>query len=240
MAQPINLTIASYNIHGCLGVDRRSDPDRIVRVIREFNTDIVALQEVKSRLGRADDLQQLNYIATKTDFEGIPGPALLRPDAPCGTALLTRYPVRAVRRIDLSEPGREPRGALDVDLEVRGMTVRIVSTHLGLRGWERWRQATRLLQTLSADQSRLVILTGDINEWFPWGRVLRLLHRQFGKSPAPRTFPSLFPVLALDRLWVGRQPQVIDMISGAYKTRLSRIASDHLPLVAKITLRERV
>jgi endonuclease/exonuclease/phosphatase family metal-dependent hydrolase len=233
----VQLTVASYNIHGCRGLDCRVDADRVVRVIRAFDTDIVALQEVAIQRGKSDNLSQLNYIAEATGFAGTPGPALLHPDAPCGTALLTRHHrILAIRHLDLSMPKREPRGALDVDLEVEGMVFRIISTHLGLRAWERREQVARLLAALSATNGDLVMLTGDINEWFPLRRTLHLLHTFFGKGSAPATFPSFFPILTLDRLWVKKQPNVLKTAIEVYKTPLARIASDHLPLLAKITV----
>ncbi len=49
-----------------------------------------------------------------------------------GNVLLVRSKVLDVRRIDLSVPGRDPRGALDVDLVLDGACVRVVTTHFGL------------------------------------------------------------------------------------------------------------
>jgi endonuclease/exonuclease/phosphatase family metal-dependent hydrolase len=87
----------------------------------------VALQEVASQLGVSNDTRQLTALAAETGLQAIAGPALVRPDSPCGTALLHRLPVLDSRCIDLSLPGREPRGALDVDLDWQGLTVRIMS-----------------------------------------------------------------------------------------------------------------
>ncbi|NJN45364.1 MAG: endonuclease [Candidatus Competibacteraceae bacterium] len=168
------LRIASYNVHSCLGADLRTDPGRIADIINTLNADIVALQEVASQLGVSDDTRQLDVLAENTGFQAIAGPALVRPDSPCGTALLHRLPVLNTRHVDLSQPGREPRGALDVDLDFQGLTLRIVSTHLGLRAYERRVQCRRLLEVLANDHpTALTILTGDINEWWPWSRTLR-------------------------------------------------------------------
>jgi endonuclease/exonuclease/phosphatase family metal-dependent hydrolase len=80
------------------------------------------------------------------------------------------------------------------------------------------------------------MLTGDINEWFPLRQTLHLLNTFFGKGPAPATFPSFFPILSLDRLWIKKQPNVLITALEVYKTPLARIASDHLPLLASITV----
>lgn len=148
------------------------------------------------------------------------------------TPFLTTWPVLAVRRLDLSVPGREPRGALDVDLNIQGKTARVIVTHLGLRGAERRHQVKRLIAALSIESAGLVIALGDANEWLPAGRPLRTLHAAFGKTRAQRTFPSVLPFLALDRIWVRPKEDLLDV--RPHKTPLARIASDHLPLKALI------
>jgi endonuclease/exonuclease/phosphatase family metal-dependent hydrolase len=78
------------------------------------------------------------------------------------------------------------------------------------------------------------ILLGDINEWWLWGRPLRWLHRRFGTSPAPRTFPARWPFLSLDRVWV--HPRVALTALEVAHADQGRHASDHLPLVATVRL----
>jgi len=236
--QKKHFRIASYNIRSCLGLDGRTDPGRIADIINIFDADIVALQEVASQLGVTGDTRQLNVLAEKTGFQAIPGPALIRPDSPCGTALLHRLPGLNVRHVDLSQPGREPRGALDVEFVFQELSVRIISTHLGLRSYERRAQCQRLLELLADDhQSALTILTGDINEWWPWSRTIRKIGTHFDRTQlsAPVTFPARLPLLALDRLWLKSETaHIMDLWS--LKTPATTIASDHLPLLADIAI----
>ena len=42
----LDVRIATYNIHRCRGMDRRTMPLRVAEFIRELNADVVALQEV--------------------------------------------------------------------------------------------------------------------------------------------------------------------------------------------------
>src|SRR5581483_10937782 len=137
-------TAASYNIHRCIGLDGRHDPERVACVIDELDTDIIGLQEVESRLGGTPDTHQLNFLAEETGFIAVAGSTILRPDSHYGNALLTRHNVREVRSHDLSVPGREPRGILDVDLDVHGHPLRVLVTHLGLGARERRRQTNML------------------------------------------------------------------------------------------------
>ena len=67
---------------------------------------------------------------------------------------------------------------------------------------------------------------------FLWGRPLRHLHRYFTETPAVPTFPSGRPVFALDRLWA--HPGSILRELKPHTGTLARVASDHLPLVARL------
>lgn len=224
------MVLATYNIHRCIGRDGLSAA-RIAQVLRELRADVIALQEVESR--RDGGLNLVDHFAEVTDMTGIAGPTLLNETAHYGNALLTRYPVRAFAHVDLSVPGREPRGALDVRLSGPGDRIlRVVATHFGLRPSERRFQAQRLLARLAEKNADISVLMGDLNEWFLWGRPLRRLRRHFSRTPAPATFPARFPLFALDRIWV--QPRARLRSLGIHRTRLSRAASDHFPLRATV------
>jgi endonuclease/exonuclease/phosphatase family metal-dependent hydrolase len=226
---PWPLTVATYNIHGAVGTDGRFAPERIVSVLQEIEADVIALQEVP--LGGIMFPNVLEMLKEATGLHGAAGPTRTGPERVYGNAVLSRYPIRAKRAIDLSFGSREPRGALDADLDCHGHPLRIVATHLGLRFAERRDQIRRLLQVFDT-QNMPVILLGDINEWFVWGRSLRWLVSHFQAVPAPRTFPSRFPVFALDRIWIRPRHRLVHV--EVHATPLARVASDHLPLIAHI------
>jgi endonuclease/exonuclease/phosphatase family metal-dependent hydrolase len=222
--------LATYNIHACIGADGRFDPDRVGGVLRELNADAVALQEVENHKLANRDL--LDYLAGQTGLAAVAGPTLLRETRHYGNALLTRLPILATQRIDLSLPQREPRGALDVTLNLRGQRVQVVATHLGLRPGERRAQVRRLLTLFKTGAADISVLVGDLNEWLLWGRPLRWLHRYFAPTPAPRTYPARFPLFALDRIWV--HPRSALIATRIHCTPAARDASDHLPLTAEL------
>jgi endonuclease/exonuclease/phosphatase family metal-dependent hydrolase len=228
------LSIASYNVHGCVGVDGRWRPQRVARAIAELDADVVAVQEVHSNPSApwGDELAQL---ARETDYECVHGPTHARTGGAFGNGLLTRLPLAELRLIDLSQPRREPRGAIDAELRWGGARVRVVATHLGLEPWERSAQCKQLLEQLSPqDDVDVSVLLGDFNEWWAPRRLIHELHAHFGYSRAVRTYPSLAPLLRLDRIWV--KPAHALRAVRAHRSRLSRIASDHLPLRAVIGL----
>ena len=222
----MTLRIASYNVHGCVGRGNVRDVARVAAVIRELDCDTVGLQEVF-------DSRELSRL---TGLDVVSGTPHMWHERHVGNALLTSRLVLAVRHHDWTWPGHEPRAALDVDLEVGGEPVRVIVTHLGLKPYERRFQVGKILNLLKQVPlaERLVVL-GDINEWLPLGRPLRWLNELLGRSPAERTFPSAWPLFALDRVWV--RPRHALLAYGAHRSPLAARASDHLPVKAIIAAR---
>src|SRR5688500_6212731 len=195
----MGLTVATYNIHRCVGRDGRFDPNRILNVLKGLDADVIALQEILWE--PHDALHLLHQFAAQLNYRAIAGPTLLRRDGHYGNAILTRLDVRSVNHIDLSVAGHETRGAIDALLTGATGSVRVIATHLGLWPSERRKQMRRLLALLAGDTANPAVLMGDLNEWFLWGRPLRWLRAYFGHTPAPATYPARFPVFALDRIW---------------------------------------
>jgi endonuclease/exonuclease/phosphatase family metal-dependent hydrolase len=227
------LAVGSYNIHRCVGSDMRCDVERVARVIREMRCDTVALQEVDSRRGSDTDCLQIEQLAQATGMQSISGTSRQFAGSQHGLALLTTRRVGDVRCYDLTVEGREPRRALDVELQVGGQLVRVIVTHLGLRPAERRVQVKKLLavlQDIPAD--RLVVVLGDINEWLPIGRPLRWMHGLLGKPPSQRSFPVWAPIFALDRVWSRPLGALLDL--QVHRSGDARLASDHFPVKAVV------
>jgi endonuclease/exonuclease/phosphatase family metal-dependent hydrolase len=227
----VRITVATYNVHGCVGTDRRYDPARTLAVLRALDADVIALQELRWRPDEA--LHVLEHLAQRMGYTPLAGPTLMRPDGHYGNAMLTRLPVEATHQEDLSVAGREPRGALQATLRTGAGPLNVIATHLGLAPGERRMQMRRVLELVNAS-AKSVVLMGDLNEWFLWGRPLRWLHARFGRSPAPATFPARWPLFALDRIWVEpvRNLESLEV----FRETPAREASDHLPLRARLAL----
>ncbi len=194
----------------------------------------MALQEVETL---NDQPGLLDYLCEDRPWQHIHGPTLERDDGKYGNAILTSLPIESIRRIDISQDRREPRGAFYVRLSHQDQPFDLMATHLGLRSAERRIQAKRLLEemqhgTMGANGSMFTVLMGDMNEWLKFGRPIRYINRHFKSTPAPATFPARFPLFALDRIWV--DPGEILFNVKAINNALTRSASDHLPLVAEL------
>jgi endonuclease/exonuclease/phosphatase family metal-dependent hydrolase len=226
---------ASYNIHKCVGIDRRFDPARVAKVIAEIGADVIGLQEADRRFG--DRAGLLDLAALERDAGLVPVPVRNGHSGHGwhGNLVLVREgAVRDLRQIRL--PGLEPRGALVADIDLRVGPVRVVAAHLGLLRQSRLLQVEVLLEHVGATTDRPVVLMGDFNEWRVRRRsALRGFAHTFGPdTQSLPTFPAYFPVLALDRVMASPHG-IIDEMS-AHDSPLARVASDHLPLRAVVRL----
>ena len=224
------LKLASWNLHRCIGSDGEQSVQRCAAVLEEIDADLVALQEVESNPGHEFDA--LTTLARATGSRAIAGTTMKLDNSDYGNALLTRLPHSEVRHHDLSVPGREPRMAMDLTFDIDGGRLQLVATHLGLRPAERREQVQRLLKVFDTVVHDIVVLAGDLNEWWLWGRPLRALHRLFPETPHRRSWPARVPLLALDRIWVS--PRQVLCGLATHRSPLARQASDHLPLVAEL------
>lgn len=233
---PDDTVIASYNVHKCIGTDKIFAPERIADVIGEINADVIALQEADKRFGERTGLLDLNRLYQNSGL--VPVPITSFSEAGHGwhgnLLLFREGMVREVRQLSL--PGIEPRGALMVDLQLANGPLRIIAAHLGLLKKSRAQQAETILKTMADSEFLPTLMIGDLNEWRVGKKSsLNALNPVFdpniGLVPS---FPSRFPLLALDRI-MGAPHNLITNIE-VHDSPLARVASDHLPIKAHIDL----
>jgi endonuclease/exonuclease/phosphatase family metal-dependent hydrolase len=78
------------------------------------------------------------------------------------------------------------------------------------------------------------VVMGDFNDWRPMAASLRPLRDVLGPAPAPRSYPAHRALLRLDRVWVRPRERLLRV--EAHRTATARLASDHLPVLARIGL----
>lgn len=235
----MELTLASYNIHSGIGTDRQFDLNRIGDVLKELHPDIVALQEVGDFRGRTSREEHPEHLAELLGMHMAFGPNVVRNGRRYGNAILTRLPILKSKNYDLSVKQKEPRGALRCDLDLgTGRALHVFSLHLGLSAGERRTQEALLLSSdILRNTVRLdpVVVCGDFNYWF--SRKVSALVRSAIHDAAmmvgtpARTYHSRLPLLRLDRIFVDANVRPLSV--RAYRSRLTPVASDHLPLVMR-------
>ena len=227
-----SFTVASYNIHKGVGTDRKRDPARILRVLREVDADIVCLQEADLRFGTRASVLPRFLIEGHTDY--VPVPLDVQHDSMGwhGNAILVRRGIAVERHDIIHIPCLEPRGVVTASLSIGGTRVSVFGMHLDLSGLWRVRQA-RAIAAL-ADTARRqgpTVLMGDLNEWRANAGCFREFGRHFTLLDPGPTFPSRRPLGRLDRIMHCGGLTVTDC--GVHRSALASTASDHLPVWAK-------
>jgi endonuclease/exonuclease/phosphatase family metal-dependent hydrolase len=235
----VDLRIATYNIHRCRGLDRRTIPSRIADVLREIAADVVALQEVigagPAGAGQAEEIGAalgMGWVMTTVRH--------LRNHL-FGNVVLSRFPIVHHSHYELSWRTCEPRACQRADLDLgQGRTLHVYNVHLGTAVLERRYQAPRLASFVHDHRvTGPKMILGDFNEWTR-GLATRTLNSLFDSVDIHahlqrrRTYPGIFPLLHLDHIYYEGKVEVRGV--ELPRTRKALIASDHLPLVANVRI----
>jgi endonuclease/exonuclease/phosphatase family metal-dependent hydrolase len=160
---------------------------------------------------------------------GIGAKTIITADGEYGQALISRWPMTASEVCDISYPEREPRRAIRSEIATPQGPLRVVATHLGLSLGERRSQARALLDLIQGAAMTTVML-GDFNDWFWAGSVRRVLARALPGRTNHRTFPSICPLLHLDRVYCRPREALVRWSTDRRAARIS----DHLPVIADV------
>jgi len=236
----------TWNVHRCVGVDRRLDVGRVAAVIAQRQPDIVALQELDVCRQRTGVVDQAHAIAQRLGMHFHFNAAFTVEEERYGDAILTAAPHRVIKAGPLPGlpglRGLEPRGAIWLELEIDERKLQVLNTHLGLVPHEQRAQALALVGadwtgSRKASDPPLIVV-GDFNAT-PHAQAYRTLAARFAdarrQAPGPGltpTFPSRLPMLAIDHVFLDGKVRAkrAETLSGP----LARIASDHLPLVVDV------
>ena len=249
------LKITTYNIHkGFSHFNRRMMVHELRDHLRGLGADIVFLQEVQGAHDRHaasfkdwPAAPQYEFLADSVWQEFAYGRNAVYDHGHHGNAILSRYPILRSANQDVSSHAFERRGLLHCEIDWPGALgsasasrpLHCMCVHLALNERGRGLQVGALIDRVRRevpDDAPLVV-AGDFNDWRNRAskRVLEELglteafrdHR--GKSA--RSFPSRFPLLRLDRIYVrGFAVEHTEVHHGLPWSRIS----DHAALSAQL------
>jgi endonuclease/exonuclease/phosphatase family metal-dependent hydrolase len=222
--------IMTWNIHGAFGRNPRFDLARVAALIRRWDPDIVALQEVDSRRALAGAADPFEFLTRAVGLHGIGAKSLTSEDGDYGQMLVSRWSLHAHEICDISFPEREPRRAIRAEVVTPAGPLTVIATHLGLSIRERRSQA-RVLTKLAAGEGPTVV-AGDFNDWFWPGSVRTVLSRVLGGRTRYRTFPSRLPMFRFDRIYCRPRAALVR----SFIDKDGRALSDHLPVIADVRI----
>lgn len=239
--------VLTYNIHRAIGLDRRFRPERIAQVLASHDADIVLLQEVDEGVPRSREVDLARELAAALGYPHLAiGHNVTLRKGRYGNATLSRHRIMAERNIDLSVGLWRRRGCLHTALVVehrgRRRRLEVFNLHLGLSARERERQVALLARSrefVRLPVNAACLVAGDFNDW---RSLLRpLLEDGLGFTSATdrgkhslATYPAFLPGGPLDRIY-SRGPLRL-AAARRCRLRISRIASDHLPVIADFDL----
>ena len=237
------LSLSSFNTHYGMVPSRRSPVHEydMHAVIAQFDTDVVVVQELwrpDGRRGAVDDAAgalgyEVHYQATGRATTGTRWPHLVPDgDGESGIAVLTRLPTRRVGELVLGPTLGDPaprRTALDVEIEVGSVRLRLVAVHLTSRLPHGPPIQLRRLAGLVPAAGVPAVIAGDCNFWGPG--VLGLL-RGWHQTVRGRTWPARLPHSQIDHILI-REGEGIEAANGRV---LSDVGSDHRPIRVDLRL----
>jgi endonuclease/exonuclease/phosphatase family metal-dependent hydrolase len=247
------LRIVTYNIHkGVSAWGWRNRVHEVRIALATLEADLLFLQEVQEintrnqvRFADWPAETQTRFLASE-DYHHVYGGNAYYEHGHHGNAILSLHPLVNSNNYDISDHRFEQRGMLHAVVNLQGRSTHLVNVHLGLLAVSRQRQVEALIQLIQREvpTDMPLIIAGDFNDWN--NRLSQRMIQSLGvteaaaqSSPtqsssvaAARTFPSLMPWFALDRIYVrGLQIQTVQVKRGLRWARIS----DHVPLVAELT-----
>lgn len=234
------LRVMTYNVHHCEGNDSQLDIERIAKIIKDQQCDLVALQELDRNTSRTKSVDQLARLAELTGMTASFGKAIDFGGGEYGVGVLSRLPILEQRTTRLpSGEKREQRVALEVVVQAKsGVEFVFVSTHFDHSSGENDRaQQAAKLRTMFGESSRPVILAGDLNAQSSRPELATLLEKwtDVDATKLSPTIPAGKPKAKIDYILLPK--------SGAWEVVSAEVlneavASDHLPLVATIRAKQ--
>ncbi|MBE7439645.1 MAG: endonuclease/exonuclease/phosphatase family protein [Spirochaetales bacterium] len=234
----MTFSFVTYNIHKGIGNDRLYRLQRIVEICRELNPDFLALQEVDKGVPRSRNDDIAHVLAEELGYHYTLGINVKLRKGAYGNATLSRFPVRKSSNLDITWSIKKKRGCLNSIFETPAGDLAVMNFHLGLASLERNRQIKKIIHShfYTMYKNIPLVMLGDTNDRKNKINgtlgLAGLSDAGAEKSPRNRTFPAYAPLIRLDKIFFNQRLEVQEY--RVIKTRLSSIASDHLPVLVRL------
>jgi endonuclease/exonuclease/phosphatase family metal-dependent hydrolase len=225
----VRLRVVVWNVRGF-----RGGLDRAAKIAGRFEPDLVLLNETGGRRRLRRFARAIGMTATADPYS----PFRRR----VKNGVLVRPPWRVLehrlQRFADSMRAMYPRGMLVCQIDRDGFRLCAVCVHLGLHPMERLHAAQELCD-LAGSWQVPTLVGGDLNER-PEGRAVGMLAERLGDAwllggdVTGETFPASDPTARIDYLFVSAGVTVDKVMVPP-----GPAVSDHLPVVAELSLQER-
>lgn len=231
------LKIITYNIHkGKSFLLRKNILPDINKFLHVKEYDFIFLQEVRDFHEKEFKLAQAlqTDILSQGIYKSFYGKNKVYKQGHHGNAILTNHKVNSFRNFDISVSPFESRGFFVVTVEMNGVIVNMACTHLNLRKNDRLKQIDLIENIIEENYlDQPFILAGDFND-FDATIEKKLRTLDFHNLTKIKTFPHIFPMFNLDKIFV-RNMYINSVQSSIIKPLNHLILSDHLPIELDLT-----
>jgi endonuclease/exonuclease/phosphatase family metal-dependent hydrolase len=245
----MKIRILSYNIHKGFTIGNTDFILQQIRnAMREVNADVLFLQEVlgdhndsRCRIPDWETAIQFEYLADTTWPHFAYGKNAIYSEGHHGNAILSKFPIVEWTNRLISTNRFEQRGLLKARVMIPQLDREIIlaNTHLDLTQRGRDKQARMIIEDLKKDSETPWVLLGDFNDWNK--KIAKKIETELNVIEAfktihgkyPPTFPSLLPILSLDRVFLNKMRVIkaVTLKDGHWKK-----LSDHLPLYVEMEI----
>lgn len=227
-----SITIMTYNVRNCKGLDETIDYGRVADVISRFHPDFVALQELDSAAVRSAQKVVLNELAAHTQMIPTYRASIKFQGGKYGIGMLTREKPVLVESISL--PGREELRSL---LVVETSKYVVCCTHFSLTAADRL-ASVAIIDSIAAKYNKPVFLAGDFN-MSPNSQEMKALLRNWEllSNAQQPTFPADQPNECIDFIFRRKNMKVVVTVQKAEVVK-EPLASDHRPVYVDLIVSE--
>lgn len=243
-----HLKIVSYNIHKGFSRFRKLKIHSIKESIYSWEPDIIFLQEVqgqhdfhaKKEMWPQDS--QYDFLGDKQYPFRQYGPNKFYGHGHHGNAILSKYPIVESKNFDISTSHLEKRGALLCKIDKGDVLLHVLCVHLSLLNKDRERQYNEILKIIDKENkdNEPFIIAGDFNDWSNKAKKYFVdilgfddVLSKYNGGKIMKSFPSEFPLLALDRVY----SKNIETLNASIIKDCGKL-SDHVPVKAEFSIKK--